>query len=59
VNPAARLNLPQLPPSCKVEIVTAADAYNLTTQGGATDFEAYPELKASYPRDLREQIDRG
>ena len=126
MNRAALGNLPRLVLSYKVEVVTAGEAYELTTQGGATDFarlikacesfgpycligglavksevlgirvriaslqditqgklwayndpqrrlskrrkdeldlirlaEAHPELKALYPSDLRDQIDRG
>jgi hypothetical protein len=76
-----------------MEFVKAAEVYELTTQGGTTDFarvivlcerfgpygdprrrlsqrkkdeldlirlaEKYPHLKARYPLDLQQQIDRG
>ncbi len=38
MNGTTRRNLPLRVPRYKVEVVTAAEAYELTTQGGATDF---------------------
>ena len=38
MNGTTRRNLPLPVPRYKVEVVTAAEAYELTTQGGATDF---------------------
>jgi hypothetical protein len=39
--------------------VTAVEAYELTTRGGASDLaEAHPHLLSRYPGELREEFGR-